>query len=488
MGLLNVSPHFAVAAGANNMDRNVMSAGRLLTGDATARREAVAAWTVWLVMFAAGLWFVSAHALTMPYGDEWEWLSVVVGQQPVNLSWLWSMHNEHRLVLPRLIYIGVGRLTGFDFRAVPLLDYVMLGGLAAAMMFVARALRGRLSVYDAFFPLLLLHWGQGENLIWGFQVQMIASTVLAGVVLLLIVRCGPRLSLGRAALVTIVAVALGLCGLNGLVYLPTIACWLIYAAISGRHVRRVITENATERGGRAERTCLISLACVPLALTAVYFVGYHGCNAGPPGVWPVLRTSLQFLSSGIGPAAKEIWPVSGGLIVLACGLSLWQLSNVFRRRPEERVRAAGLLCFLGGVGALALAIGVGRAFAGPRAGYMGHYMTLATPLLCLLYFQCTLYCQRAKIHFQRTLCLLMLGLVAVNVYKGLGYSRYFEQLMRPMEADARVGVAPGELAVRYGDQLAFASTEVFAARLEMLRRARLGPYRETAETPDAGRR
>ena len=104
-------------------------------------REAVAAWTIWAIMVLAGLWFVAAYGFTMPYGDEWVWLPVVAGQEPVSVSWLWSMHNEHRMVLPRLIYMGLGMATDFDFRAGCFFNIVALGGLSLAMMLAARTIR-----------------------------------------------------------------------------------------------------------------------------------------------------------------------------------------------------------------------------------------------------------------------------------------------------------------------------------------------------------
>ena len=435
------------------------------------RREWLVAWTVWALMVAAGLWFVGTYAFTMPYGDEWDWLPAIAGEQPVDLGWFWSMHNEHRMPVPRLIYMGLGELTGFDFRAGPFFIILALSGLAMALMLGARALRGRTSVYDAFFPLLLLHWGQCENLIWGFQIQFVASVVLAGVVLLLIVSCGPRLGVARALLLTLFAVGLGLCGLNGLVYLPPLACWLAFAG--------VCRWRDPSPGSRRDGLLLMGLACSLLALVVVYFIGFRRHTAPSPGLWASLSTALQFLSAGLGPGAKEIWPVSGVLVATTCGYALWQLYAVFRRRPDERVRAAGLFCFLGGIGAMALAVGVGRAFESPRAGFMPRYITLAAPLLCLFYLQFTLYSSaRVTIHLQRTLALLMGGLLLVNMPKGLRYANDFDQRLTQFDADMRAGLSADDLAVRYGDGLGFAPNDIFIWRLEMLRRAQLGPYRD----------
>ncbi len=441
------------------------------------RTEAVLVWAFWGLMVLAGLGFVAVYGFTMPYGDEWAWLPVVAGQQPASLSWFWSLHNEHRVPLPRLIYLGLGKLSSFDFRAAPFYNILVLSGLSLAMMLAARRIRGRTSIYDVFFPLLLLHWAQCEDIAWGFQLQFITSVALAGAVLLIIVRCGPRLGLGAALATTVLLALLALCGLNGLAYLPALMCWLVFAGIcrwrdAGPHARR-------------DGLLLVASAAALLALLVGYFIGFHHQAFKSPGILASLSTALQFLSGGIGPAAREIWPVSGVLTAVACGYALWQLYDVLRRRPQQRVRAAGLLCFLGGMCSLALAIGAGRAYAGPKAGFMERYMTIAAPLLCLFYLQFTLYCPpRVKIHWQRTLALLMLGLLAVNIPKGLRYGNDYRVLITQLEADMRAGLSPTNLATRHGEDLGFGPNELFATRLEMLRAARLGPYRDALEPID----
>jgi hypothetical protein len=458
-------------------------------------REAIVAWTVWALMLAAGLWFVAVYGYTIPFGDEWTWLPVMSGQQPVDASWLWSLHNEHRMVLPRLIYMGLGHATDFNFQASSYLNVLLLGGLALAMMLCARSIRGRTSVYDMLFPLLFLHWAQCENMNWGFQLNFVTSTVLAGVILMAIVRCGPQLSLGTALLVTVCLAGLGISGLYGLVYLPPMACWLAFAGVC----------RWRDGIGHARRDALLLMAMAGglMLLVGVYFIGFHlkACNS--PGLWATVRTTVQFLCGGIGSAAKEIWPVSGVAVIVALVLVFCQLYRVFRDQPAERVRAAGLFCFVGGIGILALAVGMGRAYAGPRAGFMERYMTLGAPLLCLIFLQVILYSPpNLKIHFQRTLALLMLGLLTINTCKGLTFSNNCYRLMDRLEADMRAGMSPADLAARHGKELGFAPRTVFAQRLALLQEARLGPYRDVAadagtrspehtavrhQTPDAGR-
>src|SRR5688572_15035986 len=78
---------------------------------------------VWLVMTLAALGYVLAFGHNIPWGDEWEFVPALTGREPAGLPWLWAQHNEHRLPLPRAIYLGLFRLTG-DFRAGMVLQVV----------------------------------------------------------------------------------------------------------------------------------------------------------------------------------------------------------------------------------------------------------------------------------------------------------------------------------------------------------------------------
>jgi len=62
------------------------------------------------------------------------------------------------------------------------------------MILIAKSLRGGpISLTDAFFPLIVLNWGQAENLIWGWQLQSYSSMALSAIALLLTVQSKPRL-------------------------------------------------------------------------------------------------------------------------------------------------------------------------------------------------------------------------------------------------------------------------------------------------------
>ena len=107
-------------------------------------------------------------------------IPVLTAARRVSVEWLWSQHNEHRIPLPRLVLLGLLRLSAGDYRAAMIFNVVALASLALGMVLVARRGSGTWRETDAFFPLALLDLGHHANLLWGWQVQFVLSTVLSG--------------------------------------------------------------------------------------------------------------------------------------------------------------------------------------------------------------------------------------------------------------------------------------------------------------------
>ena len=186
-------------------------------------------WGVWAALLALDLGLVARFGPDVPIGDDFDVVSVVSGARPATLEWLWSQHNEHRVPLPRLILLGLYRLSGNDFRAGMFWSVAALATLAGATIAVADRRRGGARFSDAVFPLLLLGPGHYANLLWSWQVAFVLGTVLIGGVLLLIVGRagwpGPKTAAAAGA----ASAALPLCGANGLAPVPALALWLLAA-------------------------------------------------------------------------------------------------------------------------------------------------------------------------------------------------------------------------------------------------------------------
>jgi hypothetical protein len=422
------------------------------------------AWCVWIGMLAAAVLLVAQYASNVPSWDDWDMVPTLTRNQPITWNWLWSQHNEHRVPLPRLIFLGLNWLTVTDMRVTMYFDVLVMAALAAAMMVVAARLRGRPSVTDAFFPLVLLNWGQAANLLWGWQLEFFASVALACVALLSIVRAGATVPVRRAAItVGICALLLPLCGANGLGMVPALAAWPLALAL----MPEAWTGGSQTRGSRL----LVAFGGGALVLTLLYFIGWQPVPYHPKSqsVYHSLKTALQFVTIGLGPAIRDPWPLSGLATIAAVGVSALVLIRVWRVQPAERARAAGLLCFVAALASLALGLGLGRN------GFETRYVTLALPIWCALYFAWTLYGARAAGRMQAALALASLAALWGNTVFGLGYARELRGQLGAFEQDMAAGIPLHELLHRYGPWL-HPHQDMPERYLPMLRRAGVGNY------------
>ena len=389
----------------------------------------------------------------------------LTGEQPVTIGWLWSQHNEHRVPLPRLLMLGLNRIVGIDFRTAMFFDVLASAGLAAAIIITAQRIRGAASLTDAFFPLVLLSWGQAVNFIWAWQVQFFSSFVLAGVALVSIVACGSLIRTGAAAMmVGLCVILLPLCGANGVALVPCLALWLLYIAI--RHTRGV---RRGLIGGLATTGCL---------LTALYFVGFEKVPYHPSssGLHATLKTAVQFLTIGVGPATRWIWPTSGIMTLIFLGVAVLVVIRT-AVNATERPRAIGLLLFVAAMVSLAGGLGLGRD------GFELRYVTLAIPFWCCLYFIAMLYGPRAMPGFAPA-GLFVFACLAwwPNTQVGLVYAAGLRERLHAFEQDVLAARPIYELVHRHGPFL-HPHQDIPTDYLPMLRRARVGPYQFLQDNP-----
>jgi hypothetical protein len=271
----------------------------------------------------------------------------------------------------------VARVLGLGLRTQMAVDLALLSGLAAALIAAARRLRGSTRAADAFFPLVLLSVGQHENLLWAVQVNFVLPVCLQGAALVLVAGAGEQLSVRRATAAGCCAVALPLCGMQGLVIGATLAAWLTYAGW---------------RGGRAA-VVAAGFALATAGVVVAYRVGYQPPvhETAPRLDAGAARYALRMLAVGWGPAAEELtpdeptpWPSPVGVATLALlGLTIVRLVRA-ARDPRDRLAATGLLTLLAGLLVLAGGIAYGRAaFSG--GAVVNRYVTLMAPALCGCY-------------------------------------------------------------------------------------------------------
>jgi hypothetical protein len=434
-------------------------------------------WIVWAVMLVVALVFVARFGRDIPLAEDWTMVPALTGREEHLWRWLWSQNNEHRVPLPRLIFLALLRLTGGDFRSGMVFNTLAMGGVAAAMIATARHLRGHVALQDLFFPLALLHLGHWINLAWSWQIQFVSSFVLISLLLLVIVRQVGALSRGEALMAAAAIVLLPFTGAIGLIFDAALAPWVL--ATAWLHLRAGGAQRGLD-GGRATGWLLAGAFGLAAVTGVLYFVGYErpAWNPPSPGHVETLKTAGRFLALGFGPWAAEKWRVSVAAILLFLVPSLllvcWRLT---RDVGAARLRPFGLLSFGGAMVVLALGIGWGRAAQFPAIGLPNRYVLFAVPALCAAFFAWELYASKpVRPVVPMALALTLAVGVPRNTRYGLEVRDWYVAGMTAAEEAIDAALDPEEIAERQGSFLLHWNKAQLAERIRMLRTAGHGPF------------
>jgi hypothetical protein len=385
-----------------------------------------------------------------PYADDWYLVPALTGNEPATLSWLWSQHGQHRIPLPKALFLLLdNQLTGYDFRAAPVFSALALGALALAMILVAKRIRGWTSYTDAFFPLALLHLGISA-LNWHFEIVFLSSTILASSVLLVIVRNDALTTVKGALLAGAPVLLLPGTGLPGAAMAPFLASFLVYCGLGQWRHRKPTSRRAA--------VVLLSFAIGCLAFVGLLSLDDLAGEASykSPGIGTTFKTAAMFSASGLGDGLTQYlsqagwenyWRLAVPALLLATAVLL--LARLFTK--GDGVRIVGMLLFMGSLGALAVAVGRGRGGRYWSADLDAHYGTLAVPILCLVYFAWVAYGSPRARRLVETSLLLVMG--AAFVLNGpQRYVQYRNALAadtRSVEEDVFAGMSRCEVIERH---------------------------------------
>ncbi len=424
------------------------------------RRALVAVWAV----FAAGaVAFVAVIGTNAPYADEWEFVPALLGEEPA-LPWLWQQHNEHRLPLPRAVYLTLFALT-HDFRAGMLLQVALLAALALYLMQVADRLRGKPHWADAFFPVSLLHVGHWENFIMGYQICFVLFAVLATGLAVVALRITRANAFRSGVTAGVLLMLLALTGGSGLVVVPPVAAWLV-----------VVAASVWQSGEKGRAALLLLLAALPLAYLGVYAGGYERPPLHPvPSTDPraVLRVAGEVLAMSFGIAMTPVW-LAAFAGILALGGATVALLVPRWKEPGERLSVVGLIAVTAGVAGVALAIGVGRSGMGGDMGLWSRYSMLSWPLLAAAYL---VWVKRGRKWVPVALCVFAALVFLGNTGTGMQNGAAVKSRYSAIEADAALGLSADQIVARQFPGSHQAGQEQRAVHaIPMLRAARVGIF------------
>jgi len=433
------------------------------------RREGLLVWLVLVAMAAFMLACIADAGRNIPLAEDWLLVPAYYGVESDLAQWLWAQNNEHRIPLPKLLMLGILHLTSGDFRAGMVVSVILMAAASAALIGAARSLRGGRIVWtDAVFPLLLLHPGNWENLVWAWQLTFTVSVALT----LLLLAAVVRLARGGSACWSLAAaaalIALPLSGANGLVVTVAMAPWALYVGAV-----------APSRAGGRRPVAYIVLAIAAvlgLALTGAYFIGYERPSWVPPspGIWQSVTTAGKIAALSWGPAGLAVWPLfallttllagSAGALLLPAGWRAWR-----SRDGQARATVLGMGGFLGAIGLLILLIGYSRAAYVPTIGVPTRYALFSAPMLCVAYLAWQMYGRRGVRAGQAILVVVVILILPLNVVRGFGWRAWYVDGMEAVETDLAAGMTPDDVAKRHRAFLLHWNEELLARNIKLLR-------------------
>ncbi|MBN2135596.1 MAG: hypothetical protein JW737_07700 [Acidobacteria bacterium] len=136
---------------------------------------------------------ISIYKVDLPFWDQWNFVPLL-GQsyeEGVSIPDLWEQHNEHRLLFPRAIMLALAHATGYSITAELIVIILLICFNFGMLIYIFRRHYNDREI-DSFpwvipaIALILFSLGQGENLIWGWQIQILLnlSAIIVGSFLL----------------------------------------------------------------------------------------------------------------------------------------------------------------------------------------------------------------------------------------------------------------------------------------------------------------
>lgn len=269
---------------------------------------------------------VFLYGVDTPWGDQWDgtWpLLEKMQAGTLGLGDFFAFHNEHRIFFPRLIAIGLAKLTHWNVRAELLVIWLLAGVCSVNLWRLALITGWRTSGNRTWLLLaanvMLFTPMQWENFLWGFQIGFflpLAALTACFWVALSLRRPFDFLSTIVLCLISTFSIASGF------------ACWFLTAPL-------LLLWNGKTRA-RGEKIWWLVWVFSGAASTYLYFRGYAQPAAHPSVLealkqpFRAIRFSLAYLGtpfSGTAPHPSAVASVvSAALVILfaACLLYLWR--------------------------------------------------------------------------------------------------------------------------------------------------------------------
>jgi len=322
---------------------------------------------VLLLALARG-YLIRVHAVNVPYWDEWDQLSGLSAR--LDFSWLWGLHNEHRIVTTRFVIWLLYQFDGWNLITGLWVNYEVYLLVPALFLVIAR--QDATGGHWALVPFLIFFFSNAgaENDVAGFQIQWRFFVVFLLLAVWLLFdekqRWGTILAGVLCLVLSMVSLASGI---------PAAAALIgVYAGFKLARLRAGFPARR-ELGG------LALTALLTAAGAAVWLIGWHKNPSHPPLVLPTHRLFWMHLLNQVSLTIGTDFPFAplGAGILAALGTILGADAWRHRMHPSPgRWRRMGIAAAC--LAALA-SISMARAGFGSGQAASSRYFEVALLLL-----------------------------------------------------------------------------------------------------------
>lgn len=335
-----------------------------------------------LLAACAPAWLILRYGVDVPYWDQWDVAPFFekLARGSLTAADLFAQQNEYRQFFPNLLFVALGRLTGWNVRA-EMFACLLLACVAALCV---RSLAARTSP-DAsgggplflLASLLVFSPLQYENWLFGVQVVYFVpgACLTAGLVAAYSERLGAR---------ACVAVCAGLAAVATFSSANGVVCWLVLPP--------AILAARPEARAAARRWLPLWGACLAACL-AIYLYGYSRPAAHPAPSEAAARpldAVVYLLALLGGPFALGPRPLVVAVSVGACAVAAYAFACAYllrHRHDEALVRRAGAWAALGAYTLVTAAmVTAGRLGFGVAQSLSSRYTTFTLYLLVALVY------------------------------------------------------------------------------------------------------
>jgi hypothetical protein len=331
-----------------------------------------------LAILPAGgaLLFILHFGVNLHYFDEWEpdiaGLFVKAHHHQITLADLFAQHNEHRILVPRLLLLATNPLTHWNDFAVLTMEWGVIAATSLIFLYLIYRTRNGLSAgsLSIWFlcNVLIFTPVQYENLLWGMGLANVLPTFF---IMLAIAMAISRFAVGVRLIVCIIlAMAATYSSGNG------ILAWLLVG---------ILLIGYSQPGGMRRRRLVAAVWILACALTAaIYFYSYvrpagNGQDSISSNLADISLYTISFLG---GPFAHGV-EITASAAAYAAGsimLALYLAAFVFFFLDRFRQRMLPWL-MVGGYAILSALIAARfRAGSGIAESLVSRYSTYAVYL------------------------------------------------------------------------------------------------------------